>query len=151
LRTPGQPLDAGSRAFMEPGFGRDLSGVRVHADSDSARASEALNARAFTFGSHIVFNSGEHATHAANPRLLAHELTHVIQQADGGRASLKVRGMELGFPSPIFLAARASAERWKKRRATPTARRRPMSRCRRNMATISLTHARPTKSRANAT
>src|SRR5215211_6440422 len=55
LRTPGQPLDRGTRAFMEPRFGHDFSRVRVHADGKAAEAARAVNALAFTVGRDMVF------------------------------------------------------------------------------------------------
>ena len=84
LRAPGEPLDAATRAFFEPRFGRDLSGVRVHADARAALSARAVQAHAYTVGSHIVFGSGRWAPHLAGGRtLLAHELTHTLQQSDG--------------------------------------------------------------------
>ena len=82
LRSFGQPLDATTRAFMEPRFGHDFSHVRVHAGSTAAQSTHAINALAYTAGNHIVFDSGQYnpAT-TAGKRLLAHELTHVTQQA----------------------------------------------------------------------
>lgn len=86
-RSPGQPLDAGTRAFMEPRFGYDFSRVRVHADARSAESARAMNALAYTVGDHIVFAEGQYAPEAArSKRLLAHELTHVVQQGIGGGA-----------------------------------------------------------------
>jgi len=82
LRSPGQPLDAHSRAFMEPRFGHDFSQVRVFADSRAENAAEAVQARAYTLGRNIVFGAGEYAPATAKgKRLLAHELTHVVQQS----------------------------------------------------------------------
>jgi hypothetical protein len=84
LRSPGQPLDAASRAFMEPRFGYDFSRVRVHADSRAAQSAEAVNAQAYTVGSNIVFGANKGgAGNLSHQRLLAHELAHVVQQ--GGR------------------------------------------------------------------
>ncbi len=86
LRSPGQPLDPGTRAFMEPRFGYDFSRVRVHADSRAAKSAEAVNAQAYTAGSNIVFGSNQGgAGNMSNQRLLAHELAHVVQQ-DGRRS-----------------------------------------------------------------
>ena len=81
LQSPGQPLDSATRGFMEPRFGHDFSMVRVHAYSEAADAARTVGARAFTVGQNIVFGRGEFApaTEAGN-RLLAHELTHVVQQ-----------------------------------------------------------------------
>jgi hypothetical protein len=81
LRSPGQPLDATARAFMEPRFGHDFSGVRVHTDAHAAESAQSVNALAYTVGSHIAFGAGQYAPGTtAGRRLLAHELTHTIQQ-----------------------------------------------------------------------
>lgn len=83
LRSPGQPLDAETRAFMEPRFGHDFSGVRVHADGEAASSARAVFARAYAAGHHLVFDSGEYApTTAKGKRLLAHELAHIVQQGN---------------------------------------------------------------------
>jgi len=76
----GQPLNDGQRAYFEPRFGHDFSGVRLHTGSHAAQTAQSLNARAFTYGSNIAFNAGEYRNDGAGRRLLAHELTHVIQQ-----------------------------------------------------------------------
>lgn len=83
-QTGGSPLKDSSRAFFEPRFGRDFSGVRIHQDARSATAASSLNARAFTVGDNIYFGQGEYASEtAAGRKLLAHELTHVVQQRQG--------------------------------------------------------------------
>lgn len=81
INSPGQPLDAETRAFMEPRIGHDFSRVRVHADERAGESARSVGARAYTVGRDVVFNSGRFAprTHAGL-RLLAHELTHVVQQ-----------------------------------------------------------------------
>jgi len=90
LRSPGQPLDAATRAFMEPRFGHDFSGVRVHNDSQAADSARAVNALAYTVGRNVVFGRGQYAPDTAGGRrLLAHELTHVTQQASGVGGSLQ--------------------------------------------------------------
>lgn len=82
----GQPLSVSSRAFFEPRFGRDFSRVRVHNDSTAAALARSVNARAFTLGTNIVFNTGSYVPGTAGGRrLLAHELTHVVQQRNGLR------------------------------------------------------------------
>jgi hypothetical protein len=82
LSSPGRPLDASSRAFFEPRFGRDLSSVRVHAGGTAERSAGDINASAYTVGNHIVFGAGHFAPEStAGRRLLAHELTHVVQNA----------------------------------------------------------------------
>jgi hypothetical protein len=78
-----QPLDGETRAYMEPRFGHDFSRVRIHADAQAAEEARALNARAYTVGQEIFFGQGEYASQSAEGRwLLAHELTHVVQQSE---------------------------------------------------------------------
>jgi hypothetical protein len=81
LRSPGQSLDAATREFMEPRFGQDFSRVRVHTDAKAAESARAVNALAYTIGRDVVFENGMYAPHTDKGRgLLAHELTHVLQQ-----------------------------------------------------------------------
>jgi hypothetical protein len=85
LRSPGRPLEAGTRSFMEPRFGHDFSGVRVHSDSRAAESARAVNALAYTVGHNVVFGAGQYTPgDAGGQRLLAHELAHVVQQSAGG-------------------------------------------------------------------
>jgi hypothetical protein len=84
LQGGGQPLPESERHFFEPRFGTDFSQVRVHADGQAAEAARAVNARAFTLGRDVVFGTGEYKPRSnEGQRLLAHELTHVVQQALG--------------------------------------------------------------------
>jgi outer membrane protein OmpA-like peptidoglycan-associated protein len=84
LHSPGQPLDAAARGFMEPRFGRDFSRVRVHADTAAANSAQAVNAAAFTFGRNMVFGAGRYEPGTPEgQRLLAHELAHTLQQPEG--------------------------------------------------------------------
>lgn len=84
LSGRGQSLPESTRAFMEPRFGADFSGVRVHTDGDAAQSAHAVDALAFTVGRDIVFGAGSYAPESESGRkLLAHELTHVIQQGEG--------------------------------------------------------------------
>jgi hypothetical protein len=84
LNSPGQPLDSETRSFMEPRLGYDFSGVRVHTDDPAAESAKAVKARAYTAGSHLVFGDGQFTPGTApGRRLMAHELTHVVQQAAG--------------------------------------------------------------------
>ncbi|HOU12531.1 MAG TPA: DUF4157 domain-containing protein [Anaerolineae bacterium] len=77
----GRPLPADVRAFMEARFGADLSGVQLHTDSNAEQLNRALSAQAFTHGKDIYLGAGKSdVTTATGQRLLAHELTHVIQQ-----------------------------------------------------------------------
>ena len=81
VRSPGQPLDPATRSFMEQRFGHDFSQVRVHHDGAAGRSAQMVNASAYTVGNHIVFGSGQLQPQASDGRrLLAHELTHVVQQ-----------------------------------------------------------------------
>jgi len=85
LRSPGQVLDAATRAFMEPRFGHDFSGVRVHTDAKAAESARAVNALAYTVGRDVVFGAVQYSPHSlAGRRLMAHELAHVAQQYQGG-------------------------------------------------------------------
>ena len=88
-RSGGQPLDAQTRAFMEPRFGFDFSKVRIHADSAAADAARSISAHAYTVGSDVVFAPGHYAPHTSHGRrLMAHELTHVVQQTGGVRPGM---------------------------------------------------------------
>jgi hypothetical protein len=90
-RQAGEPLPAATRDFFEPRFGHDFSRVRVHTDSEAAAAARGVRARAFTLGQHIVFGRAEYAPATAHGKLLlAHELTHVVQQGASGAASTGV-------------------------------------------------------------
>lgn len=84
LPTAGRPLDASSRTFFEPRFGRDLSNVRVHNDTKAADSARSVNALAYTVGQDIVFGAGQYSPGTQTGRsLLAHELSHVCQQTNG--------------------------------------------------------------------
>ncbi|HMN20305.1 MAG TPA: DUF4157 domain-containing protein [Ottowia sp.] len=81
IASAGQPLDDRTRAFFEPRFGHDFRRVRIHGDSAAARSAAQVRARAYTVGEHVVFGSGQYAPNSVAGRaLLAHELTHVLQQ-----------------------------------------------------------------------
>jgi hypothetical protein len=83
LREPGEPLDAATRALLEPRFGYDFGQVRIHSGDRAAEAADAINARAYTVGSHIVFRRGAYESRSPGGlRLISHELAHVVQQAD---------------------------------------------------------------------
>lgn len=82
LRSPGQPLDMTTRASMEARFGHDFSQVRVHADAPAAESARAVNALAYTVGRDVVFGARQYAPQSfAGEKLIAHELTHVLQQS----------------------------------------------------------------------
>ena len=77
----GLPLPPGVRQFMEPRFRADFSGVRIHTDAKAAGLASRLAARAFAFGKHVFFGRGEFRPDSpAGVELIAHELTHTIQQ-----------------------------------------------------------------------
>jgi uncharacterized protein DUF4157 len=80
LRSPGQPLDPATRAYFEPRLGHDLASVRLHADERAAQSADSIHAQAYTAGHDIVFGKGQFAQSERGQRLLAHELTHVLQQ-----------------------------------------------------------------------
>jgi hypothetical protein len=81
----GSPLPQETRDFMENAFSRDFSRVRVHADSVASEMSKGIGAKAFTTGNDIYFKSGQYNTESAEgKKLLAHELTHVVQQENSG-------------------------------------------------------------------
>src|SRR5438128_31803 len=87
LGDRGRPLDAATRAPFEVGFGRDLSGVRVHDDARAARAASSLGADAFAVGADVYFGRNRYdAASRDGRRLLAHELGHVVQGTRGERA-----------------------------------------------------------------
>jgi hypothetical protein len=68
---------------MEAHFGHDFSRVRIHTDADAAHAAESMKAVAYTVGSDVVFGHGQYAPQTAQGQwLIAHELTHVVQQRD---------------------------------------------------------------------
>ncbi|MCK4858061.1 MAG: DUF4157 domain-containing protein [candidate division Zixibacteria bacterium] len=81
LKCGGQPLPETVRTFFEPRFGYDFSQVRMHTDTGAAKSARVLNARAYAVGRDIMFGSGQYAPETSGGRrLLAHELTHVVQQ-----------------------------------------------------------------------
>ncbi|MDB4950966.1 MAG: hypothetical protein JWM27_3615, partial [Gemmatimonadetes bacterium] len=98
LRSPGQPLDAGTRAYMEPRFGHSFADVRVHADGAAADSARAVGARAYAVGSNVVFGGGAYAPGSTEGRrLIAHELAHVVQQSASTASPPTVsRSLEVG-------------------------------------------------------
>jgi peptidoglycan/xylan/chitin deacetylase (PgdA/CDA1 family) len=81
LRSSGQPLDAETRALMEPRFGHDFGKVRVHRDTRAAESARDINALAYTVGQNVVFGPGQYAPRTGDgQKLLAHELAHTVQQ-----------------------------------------------------------------------
>jgi len=85
----GTPLSGGARQFMETAFGADFSHVRIHANGSAANMSRSIQAKAFTHGNDIYFNSGQYQPDSLQGQhLLAHELTHVLQQGGSEGAGL---------------------------------------------------------------
>jgi hypothetical protein len=84
-RQGGRPLDSGIRNFMEQRFSSDFGHVQLHTDREAAASADKLNAHAYTVGRDIYFNNGQYdpGTHSGK-KLLAHELTHVLQQTGSG-------------------------------------------------------------------
>ncbi|SEO73327.1 DUF4157 domain-containing protein [Nitrosovibrio sp. Nv6] len=84
LRSGGQPLSTSSRDFFEPRFGHDLSRVRVHTGAEADQLARSVQARAFTIGRDVVFGEGHYQPASPTGQwLMAHELTHVLQQQEG--------------------------------------------------------------------
>lgn len=106
LASVGEPLDHADRAFMEPRFHHDFSSVRVHRDARADASARAVGALAYTVGDDIVFREGSFAPKTtAGKELLAHELTHVVQQA-----GTPVRGTRTGRGPSAAVIQRQAAE-----------------------------------------
>jgi outer membrane protein OmpA-like peptidoglycan-associated protein len=122
LRSPGQPLDEATRAYFEPRFGRDFSRVRVHGDARAAESAKAVGALAYTVGRNLVFGAGAYAPATdSGRRLLAHELTHVVQQERGvALSSPSGRDGSTGAAAPTFFRPAQGAI------AQPTIQRAPL-------------------------
>jgi hypothetical protein len=107
LRSPGYPLDASTRAFFEPHFGRDFSQVRIHTDAEAAASAHSIQAHAYTLGSDIAFATGQFQPDSRSGRhLLAHELTHVAQQRFQNTGSAE----HLGRRDTVDVLRRAPAD-----------------------------------------
>lgn len=95
LGSPGAALDTATRMRMEQHFGQDFSAVRVHTDAQAAHSADAIDALAYTVGPNVVFGRGQYApATGAGQRLMAHELTHVLQQANDHGGSIDTRAAE---------------------------------------------------------
>jgi hypothetical protein len=86
LSSAGKPMDMASRGYFEPRFSHDFGRVRIHSDARAQASAAAVDARAYTVGNAIVLGKGADASAPAGRRLLAHELTHVVQQEDAAPA-----------------------------------------------------------------
>ncbi|MBE9257573.1 DUF4157 domain-containing protein [Dolichospermum sp. LEGE 00246] len=103
-RGGGQPLGDNIRKPMEQAFGADFGGVKVHTDSRSDQLNQSIQARAFTTGQDVFFRQGEYNPGSrGGQELLAHELTHVVQQSGGvvQRDLLQMRSGPGGPPAPV--------------------------------------------------
>jgi len=101
----GQPLSENDRAFFEPRFGYDFGQVRMHTDTQAAESARAVNAQAFTVGKDVMFGAGQYAPETGGGRrLMAHELTHVVQHQ--GIASISRKEVEIAKKvAPVEKAA----------------------------------------------
>lgn len=95
LESSGRPLDGSTRKYFEPRFGHDFSRVRVHSDSLAEESASAVHAKAYTVGSHLVLGKNSATSKGGRQSLLAHELTHVVQQRnsryDDDSRSIEIR------------------------------------------------------------
>src|SRR5438093_4164687 len=110
----GSPLDGDTKGFMESRMGADFSDVRVHTDAKASESARSVQAHAYTVGSDVVFQSGQYAPESdSGKRMLAHELTHVVQQRSGPVAGTPAPGgIKISHPSDTFeQAAESSADR----------------------------------------
>ncbi len=110
----GAPLDNDTRGFMESRLGSDFSDVRVHTDATAGESARSVQAHAYTVGNDVVFQSGKYEPeNDAGKRMLAHELTHVVQQRSGPVAGTPAPGgIQISHPSDRFeQAAESSADR----------------------------------------
>ncbi|MEP6507599.1 MAG: DUF4157 domain-containing protein [Gemmatimonadales bacterium] len=100
LASRGQPLDTSAREFFEPRFGADLGGVTIHTNSKAEASAEAVQAQAYTVGHDIVFGANQYAPGSeSGRRLIAHELTHFLQQ-DPSQPSLHRKPQAKPTPPP---------------------------------------------------
>jgi hypothetical protein len=110
----GKPLDAATRPAMEQALGADLGSVRIHSDGAAAASARAVQAHAYTVGEDVVFGAGQYQPDTpGGQRMLAHELTHVVQQRSGPVDGTPTgQGISVSDPSDRFeRAAEANADR----------------------------------------
>lgn len=115
----GESLSSSARNFMEPRFGFDFSSVKIHSDSKANIMAKSINAKAFTHGKDIYFGSGQFNPHTVTgKKLLAHELTHTIQQNGegvkrkvfGDGESVSINSKETRSDNSLFLYRKVAAE-----------------------------------------
>ena len=110
----GSPLDRDTKGFMESRLGADFGDVRVHTDATASESARSVQAHAYTVGSDVVFQSGKYAPESeSGKRMLAHELTHVVQQRSGPVDGTPAEGgVKISHPSDSFeQAAESTADR----------------------------------------
>ena len=105
INSNGQPMDSQTRSFMESRFGYDFGTVRIHNDLTAHRSSKEIKAFAYTHGDHIVFGEGKYQPSSdSGKHLLAHELTHVVQQNNhttSARIQRDPNKMEINLPDLV--------------------------------------------------
>jgi hypothetical protein len=109
----GSPLDRDTRGFMESRLGADFSDVRVHTDGKATESARSVQAYAYTVGNDVVFQSDKFSPESeSGQRMLAHELTHVVQQRSGPVDGTPAPGgIQISHPSDTFeQAAESSAD-----------------------------------------
>jgi hypothetical protein len=121
LSSAGQPLDTGTRAFMERRFGHDFRNVRVHTDAKAAESARAVRALAYTVGHDVVFDASRHSPETVDSRrLLGHELAHVVQQSVGvvspnrrseADAEAAATDLDRGRPARVAMGTRVGLAR----------------------------------------
>jgi len=110
----GSPLDSDTKGFMESRLGADFGDVRVHTDATASESARSVQAHAYTVGSDVVFQSGKYSPDSdSGKRMLAHELTHVVQQRSGPvDGTPAAGGIKISNPADRFeQAAETSADR----------------------------------------
>src|SRR6266550_1741095 len=119
----GSPLDRDTRGFMESRLGADFSDVRVHTDGKATESARSVQAYAYTVGNDVVFQSDKYSPDSdSGQRMLAHELTHVVQQRSGPvDGTPAAGGIKISHPSDSFeQAAESTADRVMSSQAVPT-------------------------------
>ncbi len=108
----GNPLPKSVKAEMEQGIGANFSGVRIHTDSEAVQMNKDVHAQAFTHGQDVYFNSGKYSPESTEgKRLLAHELTHVVQQGGAEITSKTANNFNIGGNN-IMRKATKGKDKW---------------------------------------
>jgi len=114
LSGKGAQLSESARSYFEPRFGYDFSEVRIHTDNEANKSAQLVNAKAFTLGNDIVFGASQYSLGTAEGRrLMAHELTHVVQQTSGlrRRSTVGPVGLLLSFQRQVVAQHQVSSSR----------------------------------------